>query len=45
MPQTSVLSSMVLGSAGQLADEYTASSGDAIAGTNAASRTALVRKA
>ena len=34
MPQTSVLSTMAIGSAGQLADEFTASDGDAIAGTN-----------
>lgn len=34
MPQTSVPASMTLGSAGQLADEYSASTGDAIAGTN-----------
>lgn len=34
MPQTSVPSTMVLGSAGQLADEFTAASGDIIAGTN-----------
>lgn len=34
MPQTSVPSAMTIGSAGQLADEYTASAGDVIAGTN-----------
>lgn len=34
MPQTSVPSTMTLGSAGQLADEFTASDGDSVAGTN-----------
>jgi hypothetical protein len=34
MPQTSVPATMTLGSAGQLADEYSARAGDAIAGTN-----------
>jgi hypothetical protein len=34
MPQTSVPTNMTLGSAGQVADEYTAHNGDALAGTN-----------
>lgn len=34
MPQTSVASTMTIGSAGQLADEHTASNGDVVAGTN-----------
>ena len=41
MPQTSVPSTMVLGSAGQLADEYSASTGDAIAGTNEEASSAI----
>lgn len=41
MPQTSVLSPLAVGSAGQVADEFTATNGDAFAGTNEESSLSL----